>query len=343
MLAEWSAAVAHESAIGSLVVLISLLLPLALSLWRRRVQLALAAGVERARRGEPLVEGDATVYGKLEERDADAVRVDVHSRVTEVEDGLVYSEIGRRAHAQPFYLVRPSGERVRVEPRGQIELADAPDPETRTPEDHVVTTRRLAAGEAIFVTGRLGWGDDPRAGGYREAGRALVLGPPTSGRMRISTIPDPHAARARRHRAWIIALLILLPLFELPYLTYFVLALSGQVVQARVANVYEREYTDDDGHSSWTTNVDALSTSGEPLHDELHGGIDRDVKIGDNVPFIVASFDRSWHHLGDRAYADVFWPMLVLLLVLPLWLIYWRTLRRRPPRNTSDAVLLVDE
>jgi hypothetical protein len=254
----------------------------------------------------------------------------------------VYKEIGRQVQSQPFYLVLPSGERLRVEPGGQIEFADAPDPVTRTPEDHVVTIRRLAAGEAVFVTGRLSWGEDPRAGGYRGAGRALVLGPPTIGRMRVSTIPDPHARRARRHRAWIKALLILLPLFQLPYLNYFVLALGGEVVRARVSNVYQQESTDDEGNTSYSYHVDAFAPSGELLHDQIPSFIEDQLKIGEEVPFIYLRADPWWCHFGDRAYANV-GPLPFIFFVIPLWLVYWRTLRRRMPKETSDAVVLVDE
>jgi hypothetical protein len=310
-----------------------LLALLATSVWRRRVHRGLAAAALRAQAGgnEPLRPGPAVLYGRVDERDDGAVQIEIEQagRGYTVEDSsyVVWRQIGpRRQQVLPFYLVRPSGERVRVEPGGNVSLGDQLDGTTRTERKRRVRTARLSAGEAVYASGILVPAPDPRAGGYRDSGLGLVLRAPAVGPMHISTEPpDEHRKRARRHTVWIFVLAALSLLCQAGYLDFTLLRLFGKVVEARVTNTPYKEWTDDDDRTHRTDYVDAV-WQGHALHDEQPDYVS--IQIGDTVPFVVLEGDPSIHHIGTRPWADG-GPIVFFLFVVPIACIYAATLR--PP------------
>jgi hypothetical protein len=332
MIHEWSAALARETAVYAWgLVAGSLGAMFFWSYWRRRLHLGRDAALERLRtEAAPLVAGDTVLYGRVDERDGDAVMLEIEQKGVEWSDEsgeqISWREVARRFTARPFYLVRPNGERVRVEPGPSPELVDEPDVTRRSARDRRVRVSRLAANEPIYVTGRLRMGADPRAGGYRDSAEQLILVPPALGGMRLSTVPEEHAERARTHRSWMIALAVILFLAELPYGNFYMRLLFGRVVTATISSLYETESEDDEGHVSYTDHIIA-SGDGSRLEDVIPSRIMSKLKVGDKVPFVVVR--GVTEQLGDRAFVDA-GPMPFLLFVAPTAFLYWRLLRRVP-------------
>ena len=107
-----------------------------------------------------------------------------------------WTEVERQLNVRPFMLVLASGQRVRVEPDQGVRLVDDLDAGVRTSADTRVRTGRLEHGEAVYVSGVLERGVDPRAG-YRGESDVLILRPPKRHRMLLSTRPLEHEARRR--------------------------------------------------------------------------------------------------------------------------------------------------
>jgi hypothetical protein len=142
------------------------------------------------------------------------------------------------------------------------------------------------------VTGTLAWGIDPQqSGGYRDAGRALVMTPPTRGRMLISTEPliGRHLAAARFHRKLALFTVMALLLAHGAYfLRYHALQLFGRPVDAVVTG----QRTWQVSHKGHRVQHYAISArdpaTGAPFDEECSGRYYRVARAGDTVPFLVA-------------------------------------------------------
>lgn len=160
---------------------------------RRKERLANAQWVPDT----PLREGSAVLHGAVEYANGAraALAVEILQTGTEYKGKKEswshrWTEVDRTVRATPFYVRDVRGTRVRVEPDGRTMLIDDVD---RVEPVGPTTRRRIAEltpDETVFVVGQLEPALDPEApGGYREAGKALVLRPPRGGRMLVSTEP----------------------------------------------------------------------------------------------------------------------------------------------------------
>jgi hypothetical protein len=140
---------------------------------------------------------------------------------------------------RPFHIIRPNGERIRVEPDTGVFLVDRLDgfdESARSPTARV-RTATLIANEPVCVTGTLVAGFDSQQGGYRDSASALVLRPLRSTRMLISTQPlaDRHKRAAGDHTLLAIGtLLVMLVVHGSVFVRFNVLSLFGERAELTV-------------------------------------------------------------------------------------------------------------
>lgn len=220
----------------------------------------------------PLAAGDCVLHGKVAYARGknEAMRMEFVQEGSESESSGSWShqwkEIARKLTVQPFYVVRPDGSRVRVEPPpDQSRLFD--DLESKILVRSELDTNLKVSGpvrgrfatlvpdETIWVTGRLVRGVDPEAGAsdgvsaYRTSGRGdswVLTGAPT---LLVSSVSlaKHFAERARRHfRDGIIYAVVLVA--PLVMLHRYVDRAGGETVTATVQKV--REVQNDDGQTT---------------------------------------------------------------------------------------------
>ena len=145
----------------------------------------------------PLVEGAAVVSGTVEHAPghAVAVRVEITQRGEQwtYERRLRYRwrEVKREVLVAPFYLRRADGTRIRVEPDGTVELADALDTQVRTGPEVRVVSAELVPGEVAHVRGvleRAAPTSPSEATGYRDGGSIWLLRPARTGMLASTTL-----------------------------------------------------------------------------------------------------------------------------------------------------------
>jgi hypothetical protein len=239
-----------------------------------------------------------------------------------------WQEVRRTVHVRPFYIERPNGGRVRVEPDRGIFLIDALGTPKLVPNEprrrHI--SAQLCAGEHVFVTGTLEHGG-AQQGGYREAPVGMVLRPPPRGRMVISTetLAERHLARARVHRNLAIGALLTLMVMNLGiFVDTNALLLFGRTVPATVtgrfgwkewepmknSNSYsERQY--------WTLYfrcADARGCSHSITSSAFTSAALDSLRPGTRVPLLVAG---PFVHLGTRAVVDGGRILFAVLLLAP--------------------------
>jgi len=271
----------------------------------RHARRAATAEREQGRANARLAPGAAVIAGRvIDNGHGPAVTVRIH------QDGYQRSSKGSYYHhwkesardvtVRPFYVARASGELVRVVPDERVFLVDRLD--GIVDEDGVERRRRtrtatLTTGEPVYVTGILAWGIDPQqSGGYRGAGRALIMTPPARGRMLISTEPliGRHLHAARVHGKLALVTVVALLLAHGGYfLRYHALALFGRPVDAVVTDrrtwqVWHKPKT---GSGYWVHHyaVSARDPATDAWFDEECSASYHDVaRAGDTVPFLVA-------------------------------------------------------
>jgi hypothetical protein len=324
-----------------------------------------AAAAERAQShaDAPLAPGAAVIAGRVVDTgDGPAVTVCIH------QDGYEHRGKGGYYHhwkerwrdvtARPFHVARASGELVRVEPDERVFLVDRLD--GIVDEDDGGGTRRartatLTAGEQVYVTGTLAWGTDPQqSGGYRGAGRALVMKPPARGRMLISTEPliKRHRDAARDHGNLALFTAVVLLLAHGGYfLRYDVLRLFGHPVNAVVTErrAWDVWHTPKHGVGHWVHHYGVAAR--DPATDaqfsqECSAYYFYRASEGDTVPFLVAG---PFSQLGLVPTQGPGKLVVFALLALPYTLIivfillgmrpWWE---RRRVVDTGDGRLAMD-
>jgi hypothetical protein len=140
--------------------------------------------------------------------------------------------------------VRPSGERVRVEPSEDVFLVDRLDGLEARGENKRVRLARLTPGEPVYVVGTATRGFDPMLAGYRDGAVGYVVRPTRGERMLLSTDPltERHREQSRHDtRAAGLIILGLLITHGLVFLRAWTLLVGGHVVWAPVTNAYETQ------------------------------------------------------------------------------------------------------
>jgi hypothetical protein len=280
---------------------------LVLFLLMRSVHGRRAAAAERAqgRANVPLAPGTGVIAGRvIDTGDGPAVTVRIHQEGDEQRSKSRYShqwtERSREVTVRPFHVARASGELVCVVPDERVFLVDRLDgivPEDDGNKRQRARTATLTAGEPVYVTGTLAWGIDPRqSGGYRGAGRALVMTPPARGQMLISTEPliGRHLDAARLHRTLALFTVVALLLVHGGYfLRYHALQLFGRPVDAVVTDLrtWRVWHQHKHGRGHWVPHY-AVSArdpaTGARFDEECSARYYGVARAGQTVPFLVA-------------------------------------------------------
>lgn len=276
-----------------------LALPLVLiliTLLRHRHHRRQAARAEAAYRSDVLLApGPATVFGKVEyAREADhAVRVEVEQKGTEQEStgnwSHSWTEKDRRVKVHPFYLRHASGQRVRVEPHREALLVDTMDGVIRVNLTQRVRTAELTPDEKVFASGVLHEDLDPEAmagGGYRDAPRGLVLRPPRSGRMLLSTEPLGRRfnKRAELHHLFARVFLAAVLLYQLALLPYHLRVVAADTVHAPVVGLRHYTTKDDEGDTVDHHEVKLALPGKVVFTDEVTRELYRSLAVGSRLP-----------------------------------------------------------
>jgi hypothetical protein len=246
--------------------------------------------------------GDTVISGKVAldtEGDAVVVAIEQQGREWQHKGSWHHSwkETRRTVTVQPFYVVRPSGERVRVEPDQRVFLVDRLDGVKANGTTERVRTATLRAGEPVHIVGTLVRGFDPQQGGYRDSGPALVLRPPRSGRMLISTEPldARFAKRARLHQGLAIAAFFALAVTHgVLFLRHHMLVAFGSTIDAEISDSRSWRVWHKPRRSSgyWVYHYEITANDARlgKLVDEVSSGFYMDVQRGSatRAPFVIA-------------------------------------------------------
>ncbi len=271
----------------------------------RRAREADAAVDEQA----PLAPGQRFVSGRVEFAEgcesAVQVHVEQHGTETKSKNGWnhQWKESGRKIFANPFYVCRPSGERVRVEPGADVLLVDKPDQMIWTQKTTRTRIAALTPNEKVIVEGVLGRGHDPEMRGaadYRTSSHGWVMRPLPGERMHLSAEPlgERHRKRARAFMGSAIWLVVLTGFINLLFITYHASFFFGEDTHAQITHKDSYVTTDSKGRRTNHYRVFlSVDTPGEPRLDrELDYDDWKKVEQG-----MVLSFRHvpSWHSASD--------------------------------------------
>jgi len=254
--------------VGGGAILVLLLVASIVEMLRNRARAELAI---RSLDAEAEIEpGEIVLAGTVELADdaPHAVRVEVEQEGTEKESSGSWShkwtEVDRNTKVLPFYLVRASGARIRVEPGWNVLLVDELDHEIRREPGRRVRFAELTPGESVIAHGTLTRARDPQArtSVYRNSGdRSLVLRPIGSSPMLLSAEPLHgrflrHMAAAKKSAFAVGASLAVFLLFTTPYL---IAAFGGE---RSTVTVISRSYYGVRSDASWAESYE-VSFQGE--------------------------------------------------------------------------------
>jgi len=304
----------------------------------------------------PLRPGDTVITGKVSgdgDGDGPAVTVAIEQQGREWQNkGRWYHawrERRRTVKVRPFYVVRPSGERLRVEPDERVFLVDKLDGIEPQARDRRVRTATLSAGEPVYIVGALVQGFDPQQGGYRDAGPAQVLRPPRTGHMQISTEPPAQRfyQRARVHKNLAIAsLMALLVTHGALFLRHHALMVAGSRVDAQVVSSRTFRVCHKPRRSSgyWVhhwevTAADPRSTF-DQLVDETSRGAWEQIRAGalTTVPFVVLGpFSQIGYQPTERTATLALFSVGALMFALTCLLILAGSLPWYERRRVVDS------
>jgi hypothetical protein len=217
-----------------------------LSVWHRSRSLSWARGADAAvNPTEALAPGSRFVCGKVEYAagQTNAITVHVNQVGTETKTKNDWShkweETSRTTNAEPFYVRRPNGERVRIQPGDDPLLVDKPDEMKQHSQNSRTRIARLTPGEEVIVRGSLNRGVDPeaqKASDYRSSGQGWVMTPIRADRMEVSTekLGERHRKRARAFGSTIAALFWIGLFMNLFFLFYHFRLFEGIETCARL-------------------------------------------------------------------------------------------------------------
>lgn len=205
-----------------------------------------------AREGGTLRKGPAVLRGYVASGGGPAVRVEISQGGREKRDDSGnwshrWEEKGRRIEVRPFELVLLSGERVQVEPTGDVLLADALDGVIRVNRAARVLVAELVPDEALIAVGDLELRSRPD--GYRGAVDGWTLVPPKRPGARMILSTEGLGTRFRRRaRSALVAIFMSAVVacgVQALSVGYHLRVWAGTTVVARV--VGNREWTTVDG------------------------------------------------------------------------------------------------
>lgn len=195
----------------------------------------------------PLTQGARFISGRVEFAEGQTTAISVHVEQNGEESkgknewSHTWTEVQRTTNAVPFYVRRPSGERVRVEPGENPILIDKPAEIVWANRYRRTRIAKLTGGEEVIVRGQLTQGPDPESqegGGYRSSARGWVLAPGRGQRMEVCAekLGDRHRKRARSFGSTIAALFWMIGFVNLFFLNYHARFFYGEDTCATVTN-----------------------------------------------------------------------------------------------------------
>ncbi len=282
----------------------------------------------------PLRPGPAVIGGRVDDEGAEpAITIGIEQQGSERRNNGSWSHLWRESRREisvrPFYIVRTSGERVRVEPDESVFLVDKLDGIEVRGVATRARTATLVADETVFACGTLTAGFDPKQGGYRDTGSALVLRPTRGSRMLISTEPlaQRHAAAARRDLGFAAVMLaVLLLAHGVLFLRFDALALFGKRVDAEIIGVDTHREPSSSKSSSWEQHYVVYAAK---LYDECSADFYRSAKAGtvQRAPFLVAGRFRQIGARPTESIETLRWFIVLSIGFLSLLVSLYRKMR----------------
>lgn len=268
---------------------------------------------------EALTLGTRFVSGKVEyaqnESLAISVNVEQEGSESKTKNGWTHkwTEVKRTTHARPFYIRRPDGKRVRIEPGENPLLVDKPDQIIKTRKDLRTRIAALTPGEDVIVQGELTRGADPEAddgGDYRQVARGWVMRPAKGQRMEVSAekLGDRHRKRAKSFRQTAWAMVWILGFVHLLFVYYDIRLFGGEdtcaVVQRKDIVVTTNSKGQRTNHYTVYLNVDDLYA--KPASDTLDRSDWEQVEPGTVLAFRDVPARPTMSIVGTSVSTNVF-------------------------------------
>jgi len=247
-----------------------------------QANIPLSAGLSRVVRGrvETMGEREAAVEVSVVQR--------VSNHTSKNSRWHEWTEISRSVHAEPFYLVRESGESILVEPTQNTMLADTLD--TELPPNmpmHRVLRADARKGEVFFAFGDLSQGAHPRAQqqGYRGAEMGWILRPSKADKRMLlagDLISTRYQGRIKSLHKWALALAIL-------WLVFHAFATVPFVASLAFGNP---ETTSDYSLSTYITRSKSSTTTHYKISAHTKGGMNIDGEVPSATYFALSRAKR---------------------------------------------------
>lgn len=275
-----------------------------------------ARALAAAKESQTLAGNEALVNGTVMFADGENVALCMEIEERGVEQTsknprTVWREVARTTRFKAFYVERPGGMRVRVEPSKTTILADQLDRITWLGYGHRKRAAELSEGEAVWVHGALGKCRDPEAAaaGYRDAGGAgAVLRASKRAPLTVATHPLEHEfqQRAGTHGTFALLALIALASFGAAVVAPTVARARGTHESGIVEHVARRT------SKGRTAGYDVRCRVGDVVVEDR---LPEAPAIGSSVPVRIGVFSSQ---IGDEATVNAFWffPALGVLSLL---------------------------
>lgn len=257
---------------------------------------------------EALEPGRTMLHGRVASVDADegedAVQLEVHQvgvqRRNKNTHKVKWTEVDRRVTARPFEVELADGRRIRVEPRPDAtRLVDELAKGEMTAKSQRVRRARLSVGETVYASGVLERAVDAEAG-FRGQSMRLVLRPPASGKMLLSTRPLDEAYGWRMYKSITWAVLALMVagagawLVHAPYLTA---RHAGFDVGTAVIAYKATEQHDDNTYYLVTV---VVAETEQVFREALDPNVYQRIARGDRVPVMFHPDYPDYAQIGRR-------------------------------------------
>ncbi len=320
---------------------IGLLALLSTALRRMMHFAALADQAERATKANaPLAAGPCIVVGVVEtaKDSEETVTVEVSQFGEESENSGSWShswtERDRKVRVAPFYLRRPSGERIRIEPTKEVFLVDDMDGYILVNQSERIRFAKLVPGEEIIAKGVLREDYDPESAShaYRDLPKGWIMSAAQRGQpLFISS--EPLAARFQRmvrfhYRAacWLFAVFLGV---QVLHGSHHLRLIAGDADTAEVEHRYTYVTTDDDDVDTTHYRVRVTLPWGPNYSSDVSSDIYRATKDGMRMPINHVGQGRV--QLGGRPSIHAFSFFLSAGILFLMFLFYrWRTKAKRP-------------
>ncbi len=306
-----------------------------------------AAKAEQAmERDSVLSAGPAIVVGVVETaRDSDeTVTVEISQFGEETENSGSWShswkERDRRVRVAPFYLRRPSGDRIRIEPTKEVFLVDDMDGHILVNQTERIRFAKLVPNEEVVAKGILRQDFDPESTSqaYRDAPRGWVMSGSGRGRpLFISS--EPLAARFERMRSfhyraawWFFAFFLAM---QAVHCSHHARILTGESDLAEIVKRYTYITTDDDDVETTHYALKVTTRWGGSYTSDISRDVYFDVQEGMRIPINHAGESRV--QLGGRPTMHIFAVCFAALILVLLALFYRYRIRAKRPWYSSKV------